>query len=192
MLPQQPAASTGVPLESASSTLLSPNAIKPLPMLTGADQVAPPSVEEMPHGPSTPLGDPPNVASSAPVGMTASPGMPLGEPPELLLQASACTSGPRCPDGLIATDPTPLAESPQLVFVSNATCRRAVRRPGKTDRRRPVADLRDQLGMQRRGSGCSRGEQPQRQPEQHTPSQSPTPTSTPHHDLLFVGLVTCL
>src|ERR1700760_3235098 len=92
-------------------------------MFAGADHVAPPSVELIPHGPSTPLGEPPNAASNAPEGRTASPGMPFGEPEVRPFQASACTCAPRCPEGEIDTAPTPLAESPQLVFVSNATCK---------------------------------------------------------------------
>ena len=96
MLPQQPAVSTGVPLDTCSVRLLSPNAIDPLPMFAGADHVAPPSVEVMPHGPSTPLGEPPNAACRAPDGMTASPGIPFGEPEVPPPHASACTGAPTC------------------------------------------------------------------------------------------------
>ncbi len=118
MFPQQPAVSTGLPLDTCSVRLLSPNAIVPLPMFVGADHVEPPSVEEMPQGPSTPLGDPPNTASSVPDDSTASPGIPFGDPDVMPFHASACTCGPTFPDGLIATAPMPLAESPQLMLVS--------------------------------------------------------------------------
>src|ERR1700759_1604916 len=133
MLPQQPAVSTGVPLDTCSVRLLSPNAIDPLPTLAGADHVAPPSVEVMPHGPSTPLAEPPKTAGSAPFGMTARPGTPFGEPDVRPVHASACTCGPTCPDGLIPTAPPPRLLSPHLVFVSKATCNRP-----SADRANPI------------------------------------------------------
>src|SRR6201995_2195742 len=113
MLPQHPAVSTGVPLDTCSVRLLSPVASNPLPMFAGADHVVPPSVELMPHGPLTPLGEPPNTAWSDPLGRTARPGTPLGEPDVTPVHARAWTNGPTFPDGLMATAPTPGAASPQ-------------------------------------------------------------------------------